>query len=211
MPERRVATLADAKRQVYWRRLIGWLLRGLPIIFLPLFLVKHLYINLSSSVLTAAWGAKLRHSIDLLLKDWPVLDPLWRTIPPWQPAPTLPTTPDWVWLYVTWLVMITMGAGVLLLRSASARDAQIREFDREMQREAWRQQARAAQGLPPDNHVTTTVIEQAIWHQYPAPPESWYQTPWGIVILGLIVALIGGVILLYVEYGYFQVRWPSGG
>jgi hypothetical protein len=210
MPERRVATLADAQRQVYWRRGIGWLLIGLSLIFLLLFFVKHLYINLSYSVFADAWGAKLRHSIDLLLKDWAVLVLLWRTIPPWQPAPTLPTTPDWDWVYVMWLVMITIGASGFLLRSASARHAQIMEFHREMQREAWRQQARAAQGLPPDNHVTTTVIGQAILHQYPAPLETWYQTPRGIVILGLIVALIGGVILLYVEYGYFQVRWPSG-
>jgi hypothetical protein len=209
MPERRVATLADAKRQVYWRRIIGWLLIGLSIIFLLLFFVKLLYIDLSYSVFADAWGPKLRHSIDLLLKNWAVLALLWRTIPPWRPARTLLTTPDSDWVSVMWLVMITMGASVFLLRSASARDAQIKEFDREMQREAWRQQARAAQGLAPDNHVTTTVIGQAILHQYPAPPESWSQTPRGIVILGLIVALIGGVILHYVEYGYFQVRWPS--
>ena len=78
MPERRVATLADAQRQVYWRRGIGWLLIGLSIIFLLLFFVKHVYINLSYSLFAAAWGAKLRHSIDLLLKDWAVLDLLWR-------------------------------------------------------------------------------------------------------------------------------------
>jgi hypothetical protein len=205
-----VPTLADAQRQVYWRRIIGGLLIGLSIIFLLLFFGKHLYVNLSYSVFAGAWGAKLRHSIDLLLKDWAVLALLWRTIPPWQPAPTLLTTPDWDWVYVMWLVMITMGASGFLLRSASARHAQIMEFHREMQREAWRQQARAAQGLPPHDHVTTTVIGQAILHQYTAPPESWYQAPRGIVILGLVVALIGGVILLYVEYGYFQVRWPSG-
>jgi hypothetical protein len=109
-----------------------------------------------------------------------------------------------------WLLMVVVGVAKFLLRSASTRHAQIAEFHREMQREAWRQQVRAAEGLPPANHATTTIIGQAILHQYPAPPESWTQTFWGIVILGLIVALIGGVILLYVEYGYFQVRWPSG-
>jgi hypothetical protein len=42
-----------------------------------------------------------------------------------------------------------------------------------------------------------------------APPESWSQTLRGILILGLIVALVSGLILLYVEYAFFQARWPS--
>jgi hypothetical protein len=102
-----------------------------------------------------------------------------------------------------------MFLGGLLLRSAYARRAQITEFRQEMQREAWRHQARAAQGLAPDNRGTTTVIRQGIWNEYAAPPESWSQTLRGVLILGLIVALVSGLILLYVEYAYFQVRWSS--
>ena len=87
-----------------------------------------------------------------------------------------------------------MFLGGLLLRSAYARRAQITEFRQEMQREAWRQQARAAQGLAPDNRGTTTVIRQGIWNEYAAPPESWSQTLRGVLILGLIVALVSGLI-----------------
>ena len=43
MPERRLPTLADARRQVWVRGIIGWLLIGLPVIFLLLVLVKDLY------------------------------------------------------------------------------------------------------------------------------------------------------------------------
>jgi hypothetical protein len=102
-----------------------------------------------------------------------------------------------------------MALGGLLLRSAYARRAQITDFRREMQREAWRQQARAAQGLAPDDRGTTTVIRQATWHQYPAPPESWSHTTLGSLTIALVGGVIVGLIVLYAEYSYFQVRWPS--
>jgi hypothetical protein len=202
MPERRVPTLADAKRQARWRRITGYLLLGLALLFLLLSLAKFIYVDLSYSIFASTWGVKLRHFIDLLLNDWAVLALLWRAIPPWHPVHASPTNPFWS----LWPVLVVSMIGGLLLRSASARYAQFAEFQQEMQREAWRQQARAAQGLPHDDRVTTTVIGQAILHQYRAPPESWSQTPRGIVILGLIVAMAGGVILLFLEYGYFQVR-----
>jgi hypothetical protein len=97
--KRRVPTLADAQRQVYWRRSIGWLLIGLSAIFLVLFTVKHVYVDLSYSLFAAAWGAKLRHFIDTLLKDLAVLDLVWRAIPPWQPVPISLTTPLWNLIY----------------------------------------------------------------------------------------------------------------
>jgi hypothetical protein len=205
MPRRREPTLADAQRQVNWRRGIGWLLMGLSGIFLLLFMVKALYV-LSYSPFSAAWGARLHNFIGSLLEDWAVLDLLWRAIPPWQPVTTVSETELWSLIYATWIVMVVILVGKLLLRSASTRHAQIAEFHREMQREAWRQQARTAQGLPPDDRASTTIIGQATLHQYPAPPESWSQTPRGIMILGLIVTLIGGVVLLCLEYGYFQAR-----
>ena len=99
--------------------------------------------------------------------------------------------------------------GGFLVRSAYARRAQIRTFREEMQREAWRQQMREAQGLAPAGRVTTTVIGQVTWHQYPAPPESWSHTTLGSLIIALVVGLVVGLILLCAEYGYFQPRWPS--
>jgi hypothetical protein len=207
MPERRVPTLADAQRQVWVRGSIGLLLIGLALIFLLLILVKHVYQTPTYSFFP--WGADLRRYVDPVLDDWSVLSLLWRSIPPRHPITGVPTTAMWEYVYAIWGAIVVGGIGGWLRSSAYKRRAQITEFRQEMEREAWRQQARAAQGLPPDNHGTTTVIGQAILHQYPAPPESWSQTPRGIVILGLIVALIGGVILHYVEYGYFQVRWPS--
>jgi heme exporter protein D len=138
-----------------------------------------------------------------------VLVLLWRAIPPWQPRPLVPTVPLWNYVYVVWGAGVLIVVGGLLVRSARARRAQITEFRQEMQREAWRQQAREARGLAPDDRGSTTVIAQGVWHQYMAPPESWSQRPRGIMILGLIVALVSGLALLYVEYAYFQVRWPS--
>jgi hypothetical protein len=208
MPERRLPTLADARRQVWVRGIIGWLLMGLPVIFLLLVLVKDLY-HTPAGLFFPPVGPALHQLIDPLLRDWLILALLWRAIPPSQPRPTLPTAPVWDYLYVFWGALVVMFLGGLLLRSAYARRAQITEFRQEMQREAWRQQTRAAQGLAPDNRGTTTVIRQGIWNEYTAPPESWSQTLRGVLILGLIVALVSGLILLYVEYAYFQVRWPS--
>jgi hypothetical protein len=202
MPERRMPTLADARRQVRVRGTIGGLLIGLSLIFLLLVLVKHLY-HTPAGLFFPPVGPALHRLIDPLIRDWLVLDLLWRSIPPWQPAS------PWELVYAVWGAMVVTLVGKLLLRSASARRAQITEFRQEMQREAWRQQARAAQGLAPDDRGSTTMIAHGIWHQYMAPPESWSQTLWGVLILGLIVALVSGPILLYLEYAYFQGPWPS--
>jgi hypothetical protein len=175
--------------------------------------VKDLYLSLPGDLFLSPLGKNLRGLIDPLLRDWRILDLLWRAIPPWQPRPSVPTAPLWNYLYVLWGAMVVMVLGWLLLRSARARRAQIMEFRQAMQHEAWREQARAARGLAPDDRSTTTVIRQGIWNEYAAPPESWSQTLRGILILGLIVAVVGGLIVafiqLYAEYSYFQVRWPS--
>ena len=208
MPEQRLPTLVDAQRQVWVRSIIGGLLIWLPVIVLVLLWVKDLYLSLPYNPFLSKQGKGLRGLIDSLLGASAVLAWLWRAIPPWQPRPIVPTASLWEYLYVLWGTLVVMVLGGLLVRSARARRAQIREFRQEMQREAWRQQAREARGLAPDDRGTTPVIGQ-----YVAPPESWSQTPRGIVILGLIVALVGGLIVafiqLYAEYSYFQVRWPS--
>jgi hypothetical protein len=212
MPTRRVPTLADAKRQVWVREAIGLLLIGLGLIFLLLFLVKHMYQTPASPFFP--WVADLHRAIDAFLLNWPVLAPLWWAIPPWHPITGVPSTAMWEYVYPLWGAIVEIGIGLRLRLSAHRRRVQITTFQDEMQREAWRQQARrAAGGVAPDDRGTTTVIGQATLYQYPAPPESWSQTTLGSVILGLIIALVGGIIVglivLYAEYSFFQVRWPS--
>ena len=188
--------MADAQRQVYWRGFIGYLLIVLSLIFLFLLLIKYVYVDFSYSPLNAAWGEKLRNFIDSLLKDWPVLDWLWSAIPTLH----LPIHLFWYSfpiLEVCWI-------GRRFIRSAYARNAQIADYRREREREAWRQQERSAQGLGPDNRVTPTVIGQAILYHYPAPPEPWSQKLLGILIAPLITGLIVGLTVLIVEYTYFQ-------
>jgi hypothetical protein len=110
-----------------------------------------------------------------------------------------------------WGTFVVIVFGGLLLRSARARWAQIRTFREEMQREAWRQQVREAQGFAPAARGSTTVIaQQGVWHHYMAPQESWSHTTLGSLIIALVVRVIVGLIVLYAEYTYFQVRWPSG-
>jgi len=178
-----------------------------------LVMVKFLYLSVPRGFFLSAQWKDPHTFIDSLLGASAVLALLWRAIPPWQPIRALPTDPLWETVYAVVGAMVVGLVGKLLRRSAHKRRAQITEFRQEMQREAWRQQARAAQGLAPDDRGTTTVI-QAIGHQYLAPPEPWSQTIRGILILGLIVAVVGGLIValiqLYWEYSFFQVRWPSG-
>jgi hypothetical protein len=213
MPKRRVPTLADAQRQAWVRATIGWLLIVLSVVFLMLYLVKNLYLDLPGDLFFSRLGKDLRGFIDPLLRDWRILDLLWRAMPPSQRRPALPTAPQWEYLYVLWGALVVASIGGLLLRSAYIRWAQIKEFRWDMQREAWRQQVRTAQGLAPDDRGSTTVVAQGVWHQYMAPPESWSQTIWGVLILGLISAGGGGLIVafiqLFAEYEYFQARWPS--
>jgi hypothetical protein len=209
MPERRLPTLADARRQVWVRGIIGSLLIGLALIFLVLYLVKDLYLSSPNDLFFSPLTKNLRGLVDPLLRDWRILALLWQVIPASQPKSTLPTAPQWEFLYILWGAFAVMFIGGLLVRSALARRAQIREFRWEMEREAWRQQARAAAGGAPNYRGPMTVIQQGIWHEYPAPPESWSHTLWGSVILGLIIALVGGLLLLWAEYAYFQPHWPS--
>jgi hypothetical protein len=168
MPERRLPTLADAQRQVWVREGIGLLLIGLALIFLFLIPVKHFYLN-PTSFLFPNWGSDLRRHIDPVLDDWPVLSLLWRAIPPRHPITGVPTAAMWGYVYPFWGALVVGGIGAWLRWSARKRRAQITDFRQEMQREAWREQARAARGVAPDDRGATTVIGQAIWHQYVAP------------------------------------------
>jgi hypothetical protein len=82
MPEEGLTTLAAARRQVCVRELVGSLLILLAVIFLLLFAVKHVYVNLTYFPFFAIPGENLRRLIDPILRAWPVLDLLWRAIPP---------------------------------------------------------------------------------------------------------------------------------
>jgi hypothetical protein len=214
MHERSVPTLADAQRQVWVRRIIGSLLIGLTVIFLVLYMVKGLYQGSPNDLFFSPLTKNLRGLIDPLLRDWPLLALLWQAIPASQSKTALPTDPQWEFLYVLWGALVVIVVGGLLLRSARRRHAQIADFRLEMEREAWRQQARETAGGIHDYRGPRTVIQQGIWYEFPAPRESWSQTTWGVIVLGLIVALVGGLVVgfiqLYWEYAYFQGRWfPS--
>jgi hypothetical protein len=205
MPERRMPTLADAQRQVWMRGAIGGLLIMLAVIFLLLSLLKHLYYT-PAGLLFPAVGPALRRHIDPILDDWVVLSWLWYLIPTWQLPSAAASTPAWNFVYILWGAMGIGLIGGLLCQSARKRRAQITEFRQEMQREAWREQARAARGHAPDDRSMTMVVGQATWHQYPAPPESWSSTTLGSLITGLLIVLIG----LIAEYAFFQAYWSSG-
>jgi hypothetical protein len=155
-------------------------------------------------------GENLHNFINSLIEDWVILGLLWRAIPPWQPMRSSPTTPHWDYVYPIVLIWVIGSFGGRLLWKARTRRAELMEYYREMQREAWREQARAARGMAPDDRGATTVIGQAIWHQYAAPPEPWSQKPLWSVILTLIVGVVVGLLLLSAEYSFFQVHWPFG-
>ena len=57
----------------------------------------------------------------------------------------------------------------------------------ELNREGWKREVLGYGERP--RAPQTRVIDQ-----YPAPPEPWHKTPWGIVILGLVVAVAGGLL-----------------
>jgi hypothetical protein len=206
-----VPTLADAQRQVWVRGLIGWLLIVLAVIFLLLVVVKSIYVAPSgpSSPSFLDWEAPLRRLLqpilEPILRSSAVLSWLWQMIPIWTPAN------PWNYLYALWGALVVSLIGGRLVWSARTRRAEIMDYYREMQREAWREQARAARGGAPASRGPTAVIGQAIWqwHEYAAPPEPWSQTIRGILSLGLIVAFVSGLILLCAEYWFFQAYWPS--
>ena len=206
MPERRAPTLADAQRQVWVRGIIGGLIIVLVVIFYLLFVVKYLYLDLPGDLFLGKPGNALKAFIDSLLGHSTVLALLWQAMPPWRPMRISPTNGYWAFLYAIWGAMAVGFIGGRLLWSARRRRAQITEFQQEMQREAWREQARAARRLAPEDRSMTMVVGQATWHQYAAPSESWWRTLWGNLTLGLIIMAIG----LCVEYWFFQTYWPSG-
>jgi hypothetical protein len=138
MTERRMPTLGDARRQVWVRGIIGGSLIGLTVIFLVLYLIKDIYLGPSNDIFFAHLTKNLRGLVDSLMRDWPILAPLWEAIPTPQPRPTVPTSPLWDYLYVYWGALVVMALGGLLLRSAHARWEQIRAFRWVMAREAWR-------------------------------------------------------------------------
>jgi hypothetical protein len=175
-------------------------------ILLLLTAVKHLYYLTPAGGLFPDWGGKLRGHIDPLLDDWAIFSLLWRAIPPWQPMPLSPATPYWDVMYAVWGVTVVSLVGGFLHWSARKRRAQINRFREEMEHEEWREQYRAARGLAPDDRSVTMVIGQATLNQSPAPAEPWSQRPLWSVMIGLII----GVILLYLEYALFQAYWSSG-
>ena len=216
MAERRVPTLADAQRQVWLRGFIGGLLLVLSMIVQVLSLVKYMYVTAPGSLVLSRLGQNLHGFIDPLLRDWRILDLLWRAIPPWQPWPPFSTTIPWEDFYVLLGTFGVAVVGGLLLRSARARWALIMKFRAEKTAEAWRN--RVAREVTPGDRGVTTVIAPGVWHQYMARLELWSHTLWGHLVIGLIIALIsslistvvGGLIVLYAKYSYFQVHWsPS--
>jgi hypothetical protein len=208
MPKRRLPTLADAQRQARWRNALGSLLIGLSLLFLLLVLAKHVYFN-PSRFFFPDFSPALHPFINPLLRDWPILALLWWAIPPWKPMPTVPTTAMWEYVNAVWGVLVVAGLGKWLRWTAYERRMEIRDYLRDRQHEAWREQDRAARGLPPDDRGPITVIQQGSWYEAPAPPESFSHTTLGSVVIGLIIALAGGVLLLWAEYAFFQPHWPS--
>jgi hypothetical protein len=209
MPERRLPTLAEAQRQVRVRSFIGSLLIGLSLIFMLLVLAKDVYLNLSGGFFFPDFGSGLRRFIDPLLRDWFILDLLWRAMPPRKSRLALPTAPAWEYMYALWSGLAVGGIGKWLRWSAHERRMEIRDYLRGRRHETWREQDRVARGLPPDDRGPTAVPDDSLlWSE--APRESFGQSTIGIVILGLIVTVAGGLLLLWAEYGYFQPRWSAG-
>jgi hypothetical protein len=179
-------TLAQARRQVWTRRLLGGLLVVLAVLFLLLALVKHLY-HTPAGLLFPAVGPALRRHIDPILRDSAVLSLLWRLIPTWQLPSAAAATPAWDYLSIVWGAMVVIVVGAALLNSARARHTQIRQMYEELAREAWKRDVLGHVERPQE-------LEMRVIHQLLAPPEPWHKTLWGIVILGLVVAVVGRVL-----------------
>jgi hypothetical protein len=205
MAERGLKTLAKARRQARMWELIGRLLFMLALIVLGLWMVKHIYYILVVTFFPD-WVANLRRVIaHPLLHDFvdafDVLALLWQAVPPWQPELAVPTSRTWEAVFMGG-VMAVCFIGVFLFTSAERRQAEVMEFYRKREREAWRQEVPGQ--ATPDPWGLTAVIQQGVWHQYAAPPEPRSQRPLWIVGLGLIVTILGGIAVLIVQYWFFQ-------
>jgi hypothetical protein len=172
-------TLAQARRQVWRRRVLGGLILALAVIALLFALVKNLYLTLPDGRIPAV--VYLRRLIDQLLLTSGLFARLWEVIPSWTPS-----TP-WNFLYTLWTTMVVALVGLALLYSARGRQAQIRLTRDEIEREGWRREA-LGYGERPRAPQTRGL------DQYPAPAEPWYKRPLGIIALGVVVALVSAVI-----------------
>jgi hypothetical protein len=197
-------TLAQARQQVWTRRLIGWWFSVLTVTLLLLYLLKHAYLNAPGSLFFDKPGKDLREFIDALIGTSDALALLWWAIPPWQRITGLQTTPLWDYVYGFWVVAVVLGISIWLLNSARDRQAQISRLYDEIEHDAWRREMGRPGEAAPAYQGPTTVIQQGIWQQYAAPPESFQHTTLGIVLLGVLIGVIG----LVVEYYVFQRNQP---
>jgi heme exporter protein D len=94
--------------------------------------------------------------------------------------------------YIVWGAVVVAVIGWLLLQSARARRAQIRQMYEEVERERWRRELFGGVERPQE-------LEMRVIHQLPAPKEPWQRKPYGIVILGVGVLLLGNLILLFIK------------
>src|SRR5919204_2358709 len=172
-------TLAQARRQVWTRRVFGVVILALAMLTLLFALAKNLYLSLYLLLPYGRipWVDKLRRLIDQLLLTSGVFARLWEVIPTWTPATS------WNYVYLLWTVLLVAAVGGFLLASARARQAQIRQTYQDLEREGWRGEVLGYRERP--EAPQTWVIEQ-----YPAPPESWYKKPLGIIALSVVAGLV---------------------
>jgi hypothetical protein len=178
-------TLAQARRQIWTRRLVGGVLVVLAMLFLFLTVVKAFY---HSPVV----GPHLPRPIKPISGDWAVLSWLWSLIPTWSLPSATAATPAWDYLYIAWGAMVVIGIGGFLLRSARDRHAQIRQMYQEVEREQWSRELFGPIEQPQE-------LQREVIQQLPAPAEPWQRKPYGIVILGLVVLLVGNLLLLVIK------------
>jgi hypothetical protein len=172
-------TLAQARRQVWTRRVFGVVIVALAVIALFFALVKNLYLTLPYGLIPAM--DNLRRFIYQLLLNSGVFARLWEVIPTWTPSS------PWNYLYLLWTTMIVGLVGAALLNSARGRQAQIRLTRQELEREGWRREALGYSERP--RAPQTWGIDQ-----HPAPAEPWHKKPLGIIALAVVAALVSAVI-----------------
>jgi ferric-dicitrate binding protein FerR (iron transport regulator) len=173
-------TLAQARRQVRRRRVVGVGLLVLALAALLFALVKNLYLTLPYGISPGV--DDLRRLIYQLLLRSSILAWLWQVTPTWTPSNI------WTYLYLVWSALVVIYVGGALLRSARDRQAQIRLTRQELEREGWKRDARGDVERP--RAPQTRVIDQ-----HPAPAEPWSRKPYGIVGLGVAVTVVGGLLL----------------